>query len=135
MRTSWLAFCARAWPMRALSRGATRWCATCIGRLLSPKWFRTEATLAHARFYFDDFDPDEGIAAPARIMVARGVVTFFQWPPCRRLIRISRWAAEPAKNFSKLGGEWASSPKPTKLKELAFQLCGKKRRLPRTCQT
>lgn len=36
-----------------------------IGRLLSPKWFRTEATLAHARFYFDDFDPDEGIAARA----------------------------------------------------------------------
>jgi len=36
-----------------------------IGRLLSPEWFRTEATLAHTRLYFDDFDPEEGTAAPA----------------------------------------------------------------------
>lgn len=36
-----------------------------IGRLLSAESFRTEATLAHARLYFDDFDPEEGTSAPA----------------------------------------------------------------------
>jgi hypothetical protein len=30
-----------------------------IGRFLGPPWLRTEPTLAHARLFFDDFNPDE----------------------------------------------------------------------------
>src|SRR5262249_32319130 len=31
-----------------------------IGRFLSPKWLQTELLLAHARMFFEDFDPAEG---------------------------------------------------------------------------
>ena len=30
-----------------------------LDHLLSPRWFQSEATLAHARLFFDDFEPGD----------------------------------------------------------------------------
>ena len=31
-----------------------------LDHLLAPRWFQSEATLAHARLFFDDFEPGDG---------------------------------------------------------------------------